>query len=184
MTVGGWFDAEDLFGALETYKTVEKNSPGAYNILVMGPWYHGGWARSDGDSLGSVQFGGKTAAFYRENIELPFFNYYLKDKGQLKLPDAYVFETGSNRWQTYDQWPPRNARVENLYFQADGKLSFDAPTSRSGSRHRVRRIHQRPEEACSVYSGNQYRNDALSIWSTTSERPAGGLMCSSIKQTC
>jgi hypothetical protein len=127
MTVGGWFDAEDLFGALKTYATVETNSPGAYNILVMGPWFHGGWARSEGDSLGDVQFDSKTAAFYRENIELPFFNYYLKDKGQLKLPDAYVFETGSNRWQTYDQWPPGNARVENLYFQADGKLSFAAP---------------------------------------------------------
>jgi uncharacterized protein len=127
MTVGGWFDAEDLFGALKTYSTVEKSSPGAYNILVMGPWFHGGWARSDGDSLGSVEFDSKTSLFYRENIELPFFNYYLKDKGQLKLPDAYVFETGSNRWQTYDQWPPRTAKVKNLYFHADGRLSFTQP---------------------------------------------------------
>jgi putative CocE/NonD family hydrolase len=127
MTVGGWFDAEDLFGAINTYKTVEKNNPGAYNILVMGPWFHGGWSRSDGESLGSVQFGSKTGVFYRENIELPFFNYYLKDKGQPKLPDAYVFETGSNRWQTFDQWPPKNAQVENLYFQAEGKLQFAMP---------------------------------------------------------
>ena len=81
MTVGGWFDAEDLFGALHTYSSVEKQSPGAFNILVMGPWFHGGWSRSDGDSLGDVGFGSKTGAFYRENIELPFFNYYIKDKG-------------------------------------------------------------------------------------------------------
>ena len=127
MTVGGWFDAEDLFGALNTYKSVEKQSPGAYNILVMGPWFHGGWARGDGDGLGDVRFGGKTSVFYRENIELPFFNYYLKDKGELKLPEAYVFETGSNKWKTYDQWPPANARTESLYLNANGKLSFTAP---------------------------------------------------------
>jgi putative CocE/NonD family hydrolase len=127
MTVGGWFDAEDLYGALKTYEAVEKQSPGAYNILVMGPWFHGGWARGDGEALGSVQFGGKTSVFYRENIELPFFNHYLKDKGELKLPDAYVFETGSNRWKTYDVWPPRNARVQNLYFHSNGKLAFSAP---------------------------------------------------------
>lgn len=127
MTVGGWFDAEDLFGALNTYKSVEKQSPGAYNILVMGPWYHGGWSRSDGDALGDVRFGSKTGEFYRANIELPFFNYYLKDKGALKLPEAYVFETGSNKWKTYEQWPPANARTQNLYFDANGKLSFTAP---------------------------------------------------------
>lgn len=128
MTVGGWFDAEDLFGALNTYKSVEKQSPGAYNILVMGPWFHGGWSRSDGDALGDVRFRSKTGEFYRENIELPFFNFYLKDKGALKLPEAYVFETGSNKWKTYEQWPPANARTQNIYFDANGKLSFTAPS--------------------------------------------------------
>ena len=128
MTVGGWFDAEDLYGALNTYQSVEKQSSGAYNILVMGPWFHGGWARGDGEGLGDVRFGAKTSVFYRENIELPFFNYYLKDKGELKLPEAYVFETGSNKWKTYDQWPPANSRTESLYFNANGKLSFTAPS--------------------------------------------------------
>lgn len=127
MTVGGWFDAEDLFGALNTYKSIEKQSPGAYNILVMGPWFHGGWSRSDGDALGNVRFGSKTGEFYRENIELPFFNYYLKDKGELKLPEAYVFETGSNKWKTYEQWPPASAQAQSLYLAANGKLSFTTP---------------------------------------------------------
>ena len=127
MTVGGWFDAEDLFGALNTYKSVEKQSPGAFNILVMGPWFHGGWSRGDGEGLGEVRFGSKTSVFYRENIELPFFNYYLKDKGKPDLPEAYVFETGSNKWKTYDHWPPSNAREEDLYIIANGKLSFSAP---------------------------------------------------------
>jgi uncharacterized protein len=126
MTVGGWFDAENLFGALNTYKSIEKQSPGAYNILVMGPWFHGGWSRSDGDELGNVRFGSKTSVYYRENIELAFFNYYLKDKGSLKLPEAYVFETGSNKWKTYEQWPPANSRTESLYLGSNGKLSFTA----------------------------------------------------------
>jgi putative CocE/NonD family hydrolase len=129
MTVGGWYDAEDLFGALETYKATERQSPGAYNILVMGPWFHGGWARSDGDRLGDARFNLKTSLFYRESIELPFFNHYLKGKGSLALPEAYVFETGSNRWRTYSEWPPRQARVENLYLGAEGRLAFAAPTA-------------------------------------------------------
>ena len=127
MTVGGWFDAEDLFGALNTYKSVEQQSPGAYNILVMGPWFHGGWSRGDGEGLGDVRFGSKTSVFYRENIELPFFNYYLKDKGKPELPEAYVFETGSNKWKTYDHWPPASAREADLYINANGKLSFTPP---------------------------------------------------------
>jgi len=127
MTVGGWFDAEDLYGALNTYKSIEKQSSGAYNILVMGPWFHGGWSRSDGDMLGDVRFASKTGEFYRENIELPFFNFYLKDKGTLKLPEAYVFETGSNKWRTYEQWPPASAHVESLYLDSRGTLSFTTP---------------------------------------------------------
>ena len=86
MTVGGWFDAENLFGALETYKNVEATSPGATNVLVMGPWLHGGWARGDGASLGPVPFDAKTAEFYREQIEFPFFEYHLKGKGTPELP--------------------------------------------------------------------------------------------------
>jgi putative CocE/NonD family hydrolase len=127
MTVGGWFDAEDLFGALEVYKSIEKQSPGANNTLVMGPWFHGGWARGDGEFLGNVHFGAKTSEFYRDEIELPFFNYWLKGKGDGKLPEAYVFETGRNVWHKHDAWPPKGARAAQLYLRADGKLSFDAP---------------------------------------------------------
>jgi uncharacterized protein len=127
MTVGGWFDAEDLFGALNTYKSIEKNSPGAHNTLVMGPWFHGGWARSDGDALGNVRFGSKTAEFYRNEIEFPFFNYWLKGQGDPKLPEAFVFETGTNQWRREDAWPPRDAQPKSIYLRADGELSFDPP---------------------------------------------------------
>jgi putative CocE/NonD family hydrolase len=129
LTVGGWFDAENLFGALETFKTVEANGPESANTLVMGPWLHGGWSRTDGDSLGNVRFNAKTSAYYRENIELPFFEYHLKGKGDFKQPKAWVFETGTNQWRKHDAWPPQAARAKALYFQADGRLTFDPPAS-------------------------------------------------------
>jgi uncharacterized protein len=127
MTVGGWFDAENLFGALETYKNVEAGSPGATNVLVMGPWSHGGWSRGDGAKLGPVPFSSKTAEFYREKIEFPFFQYYLKGKGSPRFPEAWVFETGTNQWKTFDVWPPRKVRKRSLYLQAQGGLAFEPP---------------------------------------------------------
>jgi putative CocE/NonD family hydrolase len=126
MVVGGWFDAEDLYGPLNIYRTIEKNSPGD-NILVMGPWSHGQWARGDGENLGEVNFGSKTSAWYRENLELPFFNFYLKGKGELKLPEATVFRTGANEWKSFAQWPPKGLQSLSIYFREKGELSFDAP---------------------------------------------------------
>ena len=126
MTVGGWFDAEDLFGALNTYKTIEETNPGARNSLVMGPWYHGGWSRADGDMLGKVSFSQKTSQTYRQSVELPFFNCLLKDKCDRKLADAIVFETGSNQWREYESWPPKNVESREIFFNANGGLSFTA----------------------------------------------------------
>jgi len=126
MTVGGWFDAEDLYGPLQIYRSVEEMNPGVFNTLVMGPWPHGGWARSAGDGLGNVRFGAQTAVFYRENIELPFFEYFLKGKGEPDLPEAYVFETGSNRWRTFEDWPPAGLESGSLYLQEDWGLAFTA----------------------------------------------------------
>ena len=126
MVVGGWFDAEDLYGPLNIYKTIEKNNPGD-NILVMGPWSHGQWARGDGESLGAIHFGSNTSVWYRENAELPFFNFYLKNKGVLKLPEATVFRTGANEWKSFEQWPPKDLQSRSLYFHEKGKLSFDPP---------------------------------------------------------
>jgi putative CocE/NonD family hydrolase len=127
MTVGGWFDAENLFGALEVYKHLQKNSPKTGNRIVMGPWVHGGWSGGSGDSLGDVRFNAKTGDFYREQIELPFFEYHLKGKGEMKHPQAWMFETGTNVWRKYDTWPPKTAKAKSLYFQAGGKLGFAPP---------------------------------------------------------
>ena len=124
MTVGGWFDAEDLFGALHTYKTIEETNPGIRNTLVMGPWFHGGWARGEGESLGDINFGSKTSLAYQETIELPFFNCLLKDKCEGQLAEAMVFETGSNTWRRYESWPPKNVETRDLYLTANGGLAF------------------------------------------------------------
>jgi len=129
MTVGGWFDAENLFGALEVYRSVEEQSPGAFNMLVMGPWVHGGWAGGKGDQLGDARFDSATAEFYREQIEARFFNHFLKQKGPQELPEAYVFETGTNQWCKFDAWPPKGTLNKSLYFHPRGKLSFDPPAA-------------------------------------------------------
>jgi uncharacterized protein len=126
MTVGGWYDAEDLSGPWRTYRAIEKDNPGTVNTIVEGPWVHGGWARGDGDHLGDAQFNAKTAEYFRKEIQLPFFEYYLKGKGE-PVPEAYMFETGANVWRKYDAWPPKGAEPKTLYFQANGKLSFDKP---------------------------------------------------------
>jgi putative CocE/NonD family hydrolase len=127
MTVGGWFDAENLFGALETYKKVEETSQGPANVLVMGPWLHGGWSGGDGASLGDVRFNSKTSEFYREQIELPFFEFHLKGVGEFKHPEAWVFETGTNQWRKHDAWPPKAAKRKPLYLRAKGHLAWEAP---------------------------------------------------------
>lgn len=140
MTVGGWYDNEDLFGALRTYQYIERQNPGIYNVLVVGPWFHGGWARSDGDWLGTAYFGQKTGAWYRENMELPFFNHFLKDKGDLgKLKEINLFDTGANQWAFYndvkemgDAWQSPQAVDTPLYLAANGKLSFAKPAGAAG----------------------------------------------------
>lgn len=127
MMVGGWFDAENLFGALETYREVERHSPETKSILVMGPWSHGAWARSDGDQLGPVSFNSKTGQFFREHIELPFFEYHLKGQGTLEHPEAWVFESGTNVWKKYDTWPPTSSESRAYYLHAEGRISEKAP---------------------------------------------------------
>lgn len=127
LTVGGWFDAEDLQGPFTLFHAVEKDNPGIFNALVVGPWVHGGWYRYDGSHLGRVSFASDTGDYYRKNILFPFFEQYLKSGADAKLPKAYVFETGSNVWRQYDAWPPKHAEKQKLYLHANGVLSFETP---------------------------------------------------------
>jgi putative CocE/NonD family hydrolase len=131
LTVGGFFDAEDAYGAQHVYKAIEKQNPTTKNMLVLGPWYHGGWERSaDGQFFGDQDFGSNTSKYFQENIQLPFFNYYLKDKGTMDLPEASIFISGSNQWHRFNEWPPKNTTEKSLYLQSNGKLSFSAPTEK------------------------------------------------------
>ncbi len=127
--VAGWFDQEDFYGPMKAYTTLEKNDAKKNNFIVIGPWNHGGWG-GDGDRLGNIEFKSATGKYYREQIEAPWFAHHLKGKGSLNQPEAVTFQTGSNEWKTYDQWPPTNITTERkLYFHANGKLSFDPPTA-------------------------------------------------------
>ena len=128
LTVGGWFDAEDLYGPLNIYKTIEKTSPSAKNTIVMGPWGHGDWAGENGKSTHNhIYFGDSISTFYMREIEKPFFAYYLKDEGKENLPEAYMFNTGKKEWQKFDKWPPENIPPLQLYFGENGKLSVNKP---------------------------------------------------------
>jgi putative CocE/NonD family hydrolase len=128
LNVAGWWDQEDFYGPLKIYELLERHDSANRNFLVVGPWNHGGWSRGDGQKLGPVDFGSKTAEYYRKNVLARFLAYHLKGKGALDLPEALTFRTGANEWVRHDEWPPkRNAVARQLYFQADGKLSFDPP---------------------------------------------------------
>ncbi|MGZ5221711.1 MAG: CocE/NonD family hydrolase, partial [Chitinophagaceae bacterium] len=128
LTVGGWFDAEDLYGPLNIYKTIEKTSPGAKNTIVMGPWGHGDWAGENGKSTHNhIYFGDSISTFYMRDIEKPFFAFHLKDEGKENLPEAYMFNTGKKEWQKFDKWPPSTIPPVQLYFGENGKLSVNKP---------------------------------------------------------
>ncbi len=126
MLVGGWYDTEDPQGLLRQFDFMEHNTPPA-DMLVMGPWNHGGFARGDGDRLGNINFGSKTGAYYRERIEFPFFLYYLKGRGEGKFPKAWVFQTGLNQWRRFEAWPPREAKPTEVFLDAHGKLGWSRP---------------------------------------------------------
>jgi putative CocE/NonD family hydrolase len=127
LNVAGWFDAEDLAGPFRTYRAIEERNPGIVNVLVAGPWAHGAWNRARPDSPERLQF--EAAEYYRDRIVFPFFEYYLKGNGGAPLPEATVFETGTNRWREYDSWPPSGTHSKALYLHAGGRLSLEPPAS-------------------------------------------------------
>jgi putative CocE/NonD family hydrolase len=125
LVVGGLFDAEDCFGAWNVYKAIEKQSASTDNKIVMGPWSHGQWGSTYDSSLGNVNFGTNTGAWYQQHVEVPFFNYYLKGKGNVdSIKDANIFFSGENSWKKFDRWPPAGVKNKELFFQAKGKLDW------------------------------------------------------------
>ncbi len=128
LNVAGWWDQEDFYGPMKIYETLEKKDTNHMNYVVAGPWNHGGWSRGEGRKLGDIDFDSATAQYFREKIQAPWFAYWLKDKGPFKQPEALTFQTGSNRWESYDAWPPRSRTTDRpLYFQRAGMASFAKP---------------------------------------------------------
>jgi putative CocE/NonD family hydrolase len=133
LNVAGWYDQEDFRGPLRIYEQLETHDTRNQNFLVVGPWNHGGWGAGKGDRLGRVSFGSDTGAYFRKEIQAPFFARYLKDAVVNAPPEARVFQTGANKWASYDSWPPKDAAPRRLYFHPQGKLGFDAPKDADGA---------------------------------------------------
>ena len=128
--VSGWWDQEDMVGPQSAYQALEKNDRHHRNFIVLGPWRHGGWAGGDGSSLGNIKFDGQnTASYFRKEIQAKWFAWYLKGKGDGNFAEAISFQTGSNTWKNYAAWPPKESTIRNIYFHANGKLSFNPPTA-------------------------------------------------------
>lgn len=131
LIVAGWLDAEDFYGPFRMYRQLEATTPSNQSTIVVGPWEHGGWARGTGESYGAIGYGSKTSEYYRTQVELPFFNAHLKDKGRAELSEALMFETGANRWHRCDAWPPRTMQPRALFLRENGRLDFAAPSSKT-----------------------------------------------------
>lgn len=127
LSAGGWYDANNFYGALHVFEAVAQQSNKTADFFVAGPWEHGQWAGEKGDSLGALHFGADTSAFFSDNIEFPFFDHYLRDAEDPKLPKAYAFETGANRWRKFSSWPPANLTARSIYLREGHALSFEPP---------------------------------------------------------
>ncbi len=132
MTVGGWFDAQDIRGPFIVYNGIKNNSPKSNNRLILGPWYHGSWSTTVGDRSANIPWGSNTGEFYRKELEFKFFTFYLKDKGSMDIPNVMAFNTGANKWNSFEQWPPVDLEKKEFYLNANGKLSENAPKKGDG----------------------------------------------------
>ncbi|RYZ39123.1 MAG: CocE/NonD family hydrolase [Myxococcaceae bacterium] len=170
LVVGGWYDAEDLYGPLRTYAAIEKQNPGITNTLVMGPWPHGGWMRTDGSSLGDANFGFPTSTPYQD-LALAFFKHHLKGGPAPAVPEALVFEGGANRWRHLDAWPPKEAKPTRLYFQPQGALTFQAPTGKDASFDEYVSDPAKPVPYTQEHSANMLRGFMAEDQRFASRRP-------------
>ncbi len=133
LNVAGWWDQEDFYGPVTIYRALEKHDANKRNTLIIGPWIHGSWGRGPGRALDDIDFGSNTAEYFRQQVQQPFFAFYLRDHGAPPVKEAMVFESGSNQWRSYDSWPAPGVQTRSLYFHGNGRLSFDAPATASAA---------------------------------------------------
>ncbi|HZZ78489.1 MAG TPA: CocE/NonD family hydrolase [Gemmataceae bacterium] len=169
LNVAGWFDQEDFNGPLKIYEMLEKYDKKNLNFLVVGPWNHGGWAAGPGDKLGHINFESATGKHFREKVQAAWFNHHLKAKGDLKQPEALMFQTGSNKWVAHDHWPPKGAVTKNLVFGEKGKLAFAEPQAAQTFDKYVsdpaRPVPYRPRPVTPTYPGKEWQ-----IWMVEDQR--------------
>jgi putative CocE/NonD family hydrolase len=173
LNVAGWFDQEDFYGALKIYELLEKHDKSNQNFLVVGPWNHGGWAAGPGNSLGRIKFDSDTGPYFRAKVQAPWFNYHLKGKGELKQPEALMFQTGSNKWVSHERWPPKEAVAKNLYFADKGQLTFLQPAEWEIDKHffdsytsdPAKPVPYRPRPVTPTYPGKEWQ-----IWMVEDQR--------------
>jgi hypothetical protein len=169
MTVGGWWDQEDRYGPIGTYTALERFDTAGVNVLVMGPWDHGGWNRP-GDALGDARFGQRTGETFRQRLQVPWFRYWLKGEGTGRFPDAMLFDAGARTWRLFPRWPPPDAVERRLFFREEGRLSFEAPTAAVGDDAFVsdpfRPVPYRPRPIEVTYS----RGSRWNRWLTEDQR--------------
>ena len=175
LTVGGWWDQEDKYGPLATYAALERNDTAHRSYLVMGPWFHGQWSGENGDSLGNIRFGSPTGTEFRQKIQAPWFAYWLKDKGDGRFPEARLYDAGANQWREFDTWPAANGTRKNLYFRADGVLSFEAPSTATGNDSYVSDpAHPVPYRARPIELTYDPRGSRWRRWETEDQRFVDG----------
>jgi len=172
LTVGGWWDQEDLYGPLATYATLERLDTAGINLLVMGPWNHGGWSRGAGDTLGGISFGGPRGQEFRERVQAPWFAHWLHDGDAPAVPEALVFEGGANRWRSFDRWPPPEARLRKVYLRENGGLSFEAPPAgiQAFDQYRSDPAHPVPYRRRPVERTYDPRGSGWGPWMTEDQR--------------
>lgn len=175
LNVTGWFDQEDFRGPLKIYEHLEKHDAKDKNYLVVGPWNHGGWSGGPGDRLGKIRFGSATGTHYRQKIQAPFFAHFLKGKGEAP-PEAQTFQTGANKWDKYDRWPPKGVTARKLYFHPNGKLAFDPPEDADKPADEyvsdpANPVPYRPRPVTATYPGREWREWMVEDQRFTHRRP-------------
>jgi len=177
LTVAGWWDQEDFAGPLRLYRRMEQLDTKGINYLVVGPWYHAGWVldSTDGARLGAIRFGSPTAEYFRDSVEVRWFDYWLKDRGTLDLPEALTFRAGANRWIRHDAWPPRNGiGRRRLYLAERGGLSWTPPRDSAGFEQFVsdpaKPVPYRVRPIFPLY--DQRVQSTWSRWEVDDQRPA------------
>ena len=163
-----------MFGPLETYRWTERQNPGITNVLVMGPWAHGDWGRGDGDKLGDINFHAKTAEFYREKIELPFFRHFLKGDTNYTATEAHVFETGTDQWRRFDAWPPKQVGDAHALFPRGRQARLQAAREDADA---FDEYVSDPGQAGALHDGSHHRLSRGRIRSTISVSPRRARTC-------